>query len=126
MVEGARLESVYTATYRGFESLPLCEVFYTLRLCRKLAFVNRRKVKKEKQKFHFCFKDFDQRMLERSDSNPGYYTSIYKTDSILFLANEQAPSIPAFSPSFDIFNLVSVFTKLKEYLLIALLVGRRK
>ena len=23
MVEGARLESVYTATYRGFESLPL-------------------------------------------------------------------------------------------------------
>ena len=24
VVEGARLESVYTATYRGFESLPLC------------------------------------------------------------------------------------------------------
>ncbi len=24
MVEGARLESVYTATYRGFESHPLC------------------------------------------------------------------------------------------------------
>lgn len=23
-VEGARLESGYTATYRGFESLPLC------------------------------------------------------------------------------------------------------
>ena len=35
MVEGARLESVYTATYRGFESLPLrhfqypaCLLFY--------------------------------------------------------------------------------------------------
>ncbi len=26
MVEGARLESVYTATYRGFESLPLCKL----------------------------------------------------------------------------------------------------
>ena len=25
VVEGARLESVYTATYRGFESLPLCK-----------------------------------------------------------------------------------------------------
>jgi hypothetical protein len=50
----------------------------------------------------------------------------YNTDNTLFLAKEQAPNIPAFSPSFDIFNLVSVFTKLKEYLLIALLVGRRK
>ena len=26
MAEGARLESVYRATYRGFESLPLCEI----------------------------------------------------------------------------------------------------
>jgi putative endonuclease len=26
VVEGARLESVYTATYRGFESLPLCMI----------------------------------------------------------------------------------------------------
>ena len=25
MAEGARLESVYMATYRGFESLPLCK-----------------------------------------------------------------------------------------------------
>ena len=105
-------------------------------------------VLKEKQKFHFCFKDFGQReslgcwsaatairglwskrisgMTMRSIGYPRDSTCIYKTDSILFLANEQAPSIPAFSPSFDIFNLVSVFTKLKEYLLIALLVGRRK
>ena len=29
MVEGARLESVYTATYRGFESLPLRHLFST-------------------------------------------------------------------------------------------------
>ena len=28
VVEGARLESVYTATYRGFESLPLRHTFY--------------------------------------------------------------------------------------------------
>ena len=27
MVEGARLESVYTATYRGFESLPLRHLY---------------------------------------------------------------------------------------------------
>ena len=26
MAEGARLESVYMATYRGFESLPLCKL----------------------------------------------------------------------------------------------------
>ncbi len=28
MAEGARLESVYRATYRGFESLPLCNIIY--------------------------------------------------------------------------------------------------
>ena len=26
VAEGARLESVYMATYRGFESLPLCKI----------------------------------------------------------------------------------------------------
>ena len=32
MAEGARLESVYRATYRGFESLPLCNIiFYNLK-----------------------------------------------------------------------------------------------
>ncbi len=30
--EGARLESVYTATYRGFESLPLRHIFNELAL----------------------------------------------------------------------------------------------
>ncbi len=30
MVEGARLESVYTATYRGFESLPLCKLLFLM------------------------------------------------------------------------------------------------
>ena len=31
MVEGARLESVYTPkAYRGFESLPLCNIFFIL------------------------------------------------------------------------------------------------
>ena len=30
MVEGARLESVYMATYRGFESLPLCKTLKPL------------------------------------------------------------------------------------------------
>ena len=28
MAEGARLESVYMATYRGFESLPLCKIIF--------------------------------------------------------------------------------------------------
>ena len=118
----------------------------------KACFRKQTKSIKEKQKFHFCFKDFGQReslgcwsaatairglwskrilgMTMRSIGYPETLVKdsacIYKTDSILFLANEQAPSIPAFSPSFDIFNLVSVFTKLNEYLLIALLVGRRK
>ncbi len=32
VVEGARLESVYTATYRGFESLPLRHIHPISRL----------------------------------------------------------------------------------------------
>ncbi len=39
MAEGARLESVYMATYRGFESLPLCKILLKISFMRLYLFI---------------------------------------------------------------------------------------
>jgi hypothetical protein len=47
-------------------------------------------------------------------------------DNTLFLAIKQLPITPAFSPSLESLSWVSLFTKLREYLLMALRMGKRR
>jgi len=76
------LESVYTATYRGFESLPLCKAchesdrLFSFETAPKACFRKLARAKKDRSKRSLFLKGFGKRarfgMLERSDSNPSF------------------------------------------------------
>ena len=93
MAEGARLESVYMATYRGFESLPLCKIIlYILKkVTERLPFFVFLAHKKISMRlifgcflFLFVFPVFSQENTSTENISNAKIDSLYREDQFYF------------------------------------------
>ncbi len=93
MAEGARLESVYMATYRGFESLPLCEIilYYLKKVAVRLPFFVILFHKKISMRFFLtcflfflAFPVFSQEDTIKEDAPKIKIDSLYREDQFYF------------------------------------------